>query len=121
MRSFLLSLLTVPLALAKTVEQTWDISWINAAPDGFERPVIAVNGQWPCPELRASAGDRIIVHVNNNLGNQSTGIHWHGIHQKGSPHMDGGSQVHQCPIAPGCSFTYDWIVSGQLANDNEHG
>jgi iron transport multicopper oxidase len=75
------------------------------------RPVIGINGQWPCPELRATAGDKVIVTINNKLRNQSTGLHWHGIHQSGTTVMDGGSNIHQCPVPPDSSFTYEWIVN----------
>jgi iron transport multicopper oxidase len=56
-------------------------------------------------------GDRVIVNVHNSLGNQSTGLHWHGIHQLGTSHMDGPAHGTQCPIPPGSTFTYDFIVS----------
>jgi iron transport multicopper oxidase len=111
MRSFFLALLAAPFVLCKTVEREWNITWVQAAPDGFSRPVIGVNGQWPCPELRATVGDRVIVTINNHLGNQSTGIHWHGIHQNGTGTMDGAAVIHQCPVPPGHSFTYEWTVS----------
>jgi iron transport multicopper oxidase len=97
--------------LCKTVEREWNITWVTAAPDGFVRPVIGINGQWPCPELRATVGDKVIVTINNLLGNQSTGLHWHGIHQNGTNHMDGSSGVQQCPVPPGSSFTYEWNAS----------
>ena len=37
---------------------------------------------------------------------ESTVIHWHGIHQRSSPYMDGVPYVTQCPILPGNSFRY---------------
>jgi iron transport multicopper oxidase len=112
MRFFLLLLLTLASSvIAKTVERDWNITWVTAAPDGFARPVIGINGEWPCPELRVELGDKVIVTINNHLGNQSTGLHWHGIHQNGTSHMDGPAVVSQCPVAPGQSFTYEWTVS----------
>ena len=35
-----------------------------------------------------------------------TTIHWHGIHQTISPHMDGVPYITQYPIAPGQAFRY---------------
>ena len=99
-----------PFAFAKTVYYNWNITWVTAAPDGYSRPVIGINGQWPCPQVDVDVGDRMVVNVYNDLGNQSTGLHWHGIHQNGSTDMDGASGVGQCPIAPRLSFTYDFIV-----------
>jgi iron transport multicopper oxidase len=84
---------------------------VLAAPDGFSRPVIGINGQWPCPTIKADVGDRILIHVENHLGNESTSIHFHGQFQFGSMTMDGASGVSQCPIPPGGIFTYDFIVS----------
>ena len=37
------------LGSAAVVEYDWDITWVNAAPDGFMRPVVGVNNEWPCP------------------------------------------------------------------------
>ena len=99
------------LAVAKTVTYDWNIGWTSAAPDGFSRAVIGINGQWPCPTIDVNNGDRVIVNVYNGLGNQSTSLHWHGIHQNGTAYMDGTTGASQCPIPPGSSFTYDFYVS----------
>ncbi|KAI9874868.1 MAG: hypothetical protein M1830_004516 [Pleopsidium flavum] len=99
-----------PLVFAKSVHYDWDITWVTAALDGFSRPVIGINGKWPCPQVDVDVGDRMVVHMYNGLGNQSTSLHWHGIHQNGSTDMDGASGTGQCPIAPGQSFTYDFVV-----------
>jgi iron transport multicopper oxidase len=52
-----------------------------------------------------------VVNVYNGLVNESTSLHWHGIHQRGTNQMDGSTGTSQCPIAPGQTFTYAWIVS----------
>ena len=98
------------LSFSKTVTYDWDITWVTASPDGFARPVIGINGQWPCPQIDVDMGDRVVVNVHNALGNQSTTIHWHGIFQTGSSTMDGASGVGQCPIPPGGRFKYDFEV-----------
>lgn len=98
------------LAKAGTVEYNWDITWVWAAPDGFGRPVIGVNGKWPCPKIEATVGDTVIVKINNLLGNQTTGIHFHGINQISTPDMDGPSGVTQCPVPPGSSVKYQWVA-----------
>jgi len=100
----------VPLAAARDVYYNWNIGWKSLAPDGFTRPVIAVNNQWPPPSIEASVGDRIIIDVYNGLGNETTSIHFHGILMKGQNHMDGPAMVTQCPIPPGSRFTYDFVV-----------
>ncbi|KAI9734044.1 MAG: hypothetical protein M1818_006982 [Claussenomyces sp. TS43310] len=96
--------------LAATVTYNWDVTWVSAAPDGFTRPVIGINGQFPCPPIEATVGDQVVVNLNNQLGNQTTSLHWHGISQKGTGEMDGPSGVTQCPIPPGASMTYTFIV-----------
>ncbi|KAH7157021.1 Cupredoxin [Dactylonectria macrodidyma] len=107
------SLLALPqLAAAATVTYDFKIGWVRANPDGaFERPVIGINGKWPIPTIEASIGDQVIVHAHNNLGNQSTSLHFHGLYMNGTNHMDGPAGVTQCPIAPGSSFTYNFTIS----------
>ena len=93
----------------ETVEYEWDISTGTVSPDGVERWAILVNGQSPGPKIEANWGDEIIVHVKNSMPEtdlNGTTIHWHGIHQKGTPEYDGVPSLTQCPIAPGDSFTY---------------
>ena len=53
-----LVLLAVTLsATAKVVEQTFDIGWVWANPDGrHARPVISVNGVWPPPTIHVDIG-----------------------------------------------------------------
>ncbi|KAJ5573745.1 Multicopper oxidase abr1 [Penicillium hispanicum] len=99
------------LAAAKDVYLDWNITWVNASPDGFERPVIGINNQWPCPQIDVDVGDRLIVDVYNGLGNQSTGIHWHGFYQYATGVMDGTTSVTQCPIPPGSHMQYHFDVN----------
>lgn len=106
----LLSLVT--FTRAKTVTYDFEIGWLTANPDGAKaRPVMGINGQWPIPQIKADVGDRVVVNVMNDLRNQSTSLHFHGLYQNGTTHMDGAVGVTQCPIAPGASFTYDFEVS----------
>jgi iron transport multicopper oxidase len=109
---FLALSLCLQTILAKTVTYNWTIAWVSANPDGeLVRPVIGINGQWPCPTLRASVGDNVVVNVQNQLGNQSTALHWHGLYQKGTAAMDGPVGLTQCAIPPGGSQTYNFNVS----------
>ena len=50
------------------------------------------------------------VHINvfNDLEFNGTSVHWHGIRQLNTTHMDGVPGVTQCPIAPQKNFTYTW-------------
>ena len=70
------------------------------------RSFITVNKQMPGPTLIMNENARVIVDVTNNLRSQVTSIHWHGMHQKNTPWMDGVGYITQCPIEPGASFRY---------------
>ena len=98
-------------AIAATVTYDFNITWVNASPDGFERPVIGINGQWPIPQISIDKGDRLVVNVLNRLGNQSTSLHFHGLYMNGSTEMDGPVGTSQCAIPPGASFMYDFKVN----------
>jgi FtsP/CotA-like multicopper oxidase with cupredoxin domain len=70
--------------------------------------MLTYGGSVPGPEIRVTQGDRVIIHLQNDLPEDfPTTIHWHGI--EGSNAMD-GTQVSQAPIEPGENFTYDFIV-----------
>ncbi|CAG8013593.1 unnamed protein product [Penicillium olsonii] len=99
------------LAAAKDVYLDWNVTWVSAAPDGFQRPVIGINGEWPCPQIDVDVGDTLIVDVYNGLGNQSTGIHWHGMHQYATAVMDGASGVTECALPPGSQMQYRFDVN----------
>ena len=107
----LLWLTAWPCVLGATIKLEFNLEWVLRNPDGLaERPVIGVNGQWPLPQINATVGDRVLLNVQNSLGNQSATIHFHGLFMNGTSHMDGTSYVSQCAIAPGSSFTYDFTV-----------
>jgi FtsP/CotA-like multicopper oxidase with cupredoxin domain len=74
---------------------------------GVPAEVWTYNGSIPGPLLRASVGDRLIVHFTNNLP-ESTTIHWHGV--KVPPGMDGTVGMMQPEIEPGGTFEYDFIL-----------
>lgn len=57
-----------------------------------------------------------MVNVLNQLGNETTSLHFHGIYQNGTTDMDGVAGATQCPIPPGGSFTYNFTVN--LSNKN---
>ena len=108
----------------KTRYYDFTISRGKLSPDGFEKEVILVNGQYPGPLIEANWGDTIQVTVHNKITNPSEGtaMHWHGLLMRDTPWYDGvpgyvasnfcGTtstdlfSITQCPIAPGSSFTY---------------
>ena len=44
------------------------------------------------------------------MQHNGTSVHWHGIRQWNSTHMDGVNGVTQCPIAPGDYFVYNFTL-----------
>ncbi len=63
----------------------------------------AINGTVPGPLIRFREGDNAILHVRNEL-TEDTSIHWHGVLLP--PEMDGVPGVSFAGIAPGETFTY---------------
>ncbi|KAI0386370.1 putative multicopper oxidase [Hypomontagnella monticulosa] len=90
------------------ITRTYDftITKETAAPDGVEAELLLVNSQFPGPLIECDWGDWLEITVHNNLSDEGTAIHWHGMLQQNTPWMDGVPGVAQCPIAPGCSYTY---------------
>ncbi len=70
------------------------------------RMFIAVNGRIPGPTLIVSEDSIVRVSVINLLTSEGITIHWHGMHQKGTPWMDGVGFISQAPITPGATFDY---------------
>ncbi|KAK4334748.1 Cupredoxin [Rhodotorula toruloides] len=116
----------------QTREYWWTIAKHPGAPDGYLRPMLLVNGQFPGPLIEANngapslpllpfrkltlhscVGDLIVVHVQNSLDQPIT-IHWHGLSQNGTNWEDGPSGVTQCPIGSGQSYTYQFPITGEL-------
>lgn len=96
---------------AGTVTYDWNLSWVSVNPDGeLPRPAVGINNKWPNPAIEAYAGDRIVINLHNQLENETTSLHFHGIYQDGSNGMDGSPMVTQCEIPPGVSFTYNFVV-----------
>ncbi len=97
-------------AEAAVLEYDWVVGYLAAAPDCVEKMVIAINGQFPSPTIHAVEGDTLVVKLKNNLPTEGVSIHWHGIRQRGTPFYDGSAFVSQCPINPGETFTYKFVV-----------
>ncbi|EQC37444.1 hypothetical protein SDRG_05047 [Saprolegnia diclina VS20] len=89
-----------------TVTYTMRLHQLFGAPDGVNRSMIGVNGGFGWDfVIRAVEGQRLVVHVLNDLDEPTT-IHWHGIFQNHSNAYDGASHVTQCPIPAGGRLTY---------------
>ncbi len=87
----------------------WTLTQVLSNPAGVTKQMRLVNGIFPGPLVEANIGDRVIVHINNQMPVPTT-IHWHGQYQRGSNEMDGSAGITECGIAPGSTFTYNWTV-----------
>jgi FtsP/CotA-like multicopper oxidase with cupredoxin domain len=65
------------------------------------------NGTLPGPYIRATIGDRLIVHFRNSLPEPTT-IHWHGLRVPND--MDGAPGMTQQPVPPGGTFRYEFVL-----------
>ena len=79
----------------------------EARPDGRSRQIWCYNGQLPGPLIRATLGQKLRIKVVNHLP-MATSVHWHGLHQPGTWHMDGVDKVSHEPIPPGQTFLYEF-------------
>ncbi|KAK0725494.1 laccase [Lasiosphaeris hirsuta] len=94
------------------LEERWlSIEEGPCSPDGYERHCMTFNGTIPGPTIIANWGDELVIHVTNNMKNNGTAVHWHGVRQLGSLLADGVPGVTQCPIAPGETMTYRFNVT----------
>ncbi|BGP59358.1 hypothetical protein NBRC10512_005153 [Rhodotorula toruloides] len=81
----------------------------TGSPDGFDKPMLVVNGMYPGPTIEVNNDDRVVVNVTNAMSNASA-VHWHGLFQRGTPWFDGTNSVSQCGIPPGHSFLYNFTL-----------
>jgi FtsP/CotA-like multicopper oxidase with cupredoxin domain len=68
------------------------------------------NGAYLAPTLRASTGDDVLINVHNGLRQETTTIHWHGMHLPAG--ADGGP--HQ-RISPGTIWSPGWTIDQPAA------
>ena len=72
-----------------------------ATPDCVERdPIVLTNGQFPGPTLTVNVGDLVTVNVRNRLHSVAVNVHFHGVHQRGTPWSDGATYYNSCPVSP---------------------
>lgn len=74
--------------------------------DGVRRSITVVNRMMPGPSIEVCLNDTIMVDVKNHMLGESTTLHWHGMHQRDNPYMDGVPHISQCPIQPHSTFRY---------------
>jgi FtsP/CotA-like multicopper oxidase with cupredoxin domain len=85
--------------------QTGQTNFLDGAPTN----TWGVNGAYLGPTLRATRGEKVQIHVKNDLP-EATSIHWHGMHL---PAVDDGGP-HQ-PIAKGATWSPSWTINQPAA------
>ncbi|CAJ0628695.1 14927_t:CDS:10 [Entrophospora sp. SA101] len=103
----------------KTNIFNFTIEKVTLAPDGFTRQLSTVNGQYPGPTIEVNKGDRIVMNINNKLG-EPTAIHGHGMLQRGTPWFDGVPWMAQCVIPDDYEFTYNFTVPEEVGTHWYH-
>lgn len=93
----------------------WNVTSKYRSPDGVLKKIYLINGQFPGPLIECRAGDRLTIHVTNQLDGPEDriSIHWHGLNMRGANAMDGASDFTQCSIPPNGTFTYDFEIDSE--------
>ena len=90
----------------KVFELTLDMIKWEILP-GVTVDAYAFNSQVPGPEIRVKKGDRVRIHIKNNIP-EGTAIHWHGLLVPND--QDGVETITQPSIEPGSTYTYEFTV-----------
>jgi CopA family copper-resistance protein len=104
---FLVCTLAVTPVFADIIQYELTISQQDVNITGKPVPAMTINGAIPGPTLRFKEGDTARIHVHNKM-DVDTSIHWHGLLVP--PGMDGVPYISFPPIAPGATFTYEFLI-----------
>lgn len=104
-----LSLLFAPYSVAAIKEYHLNINQGTVNVSGKPVQRITVNGKFIAPLLEFEEGDEAVIHVHNQLKDQDTSLHWHGLLLPGL--MDGVPGFNGFKgIKPNGSFEYRFKV-----------
>jgi len=102
-------LLVSPWTVAAIKEYHLNINEQQVNVTGQPLKRITVNGKFTAPLLEFEEGDEAVIHVHNQLKNQDTSLHWHGLLLPGL--MDGVPGFNGFKgIAPNGDFVYRFKV-----------
>uniref|UniRef100_T1GHN8 Uncharacterized protein n=1 Tax=Megaselia scalaris TaxID=36166 RepID=T1GHN8_MEGSC len=79
--------------------------------DMTEKGCQTINRQIPGPPIHVCKNDIVVVDVANFASGTAATLHWHGMHMRDTPFMDGVPFVTQCPIIYGNTFRYNFNAS----------
>lgn len=87
-----------------TVDETeWEVE------PGKVVDAIAYNGAVPGPTMRVDVGDKVTIRVRNELDDQGTSLHPHGLKDHDIS-IDGVTYITQDPIASGDAMDYTFVA-----------
>ncbi|CAF3925337.1 unnamed protein product [Rotaria sp. Silwood1] len=96
----------------RTYNAEFHIRWFNASPGTYERPILSINNEFPAPTIIVEKGNLINTTIINESSEETT-IHWHGLIQRNTLHMDGVPGITQFAILPNQLFVYTYSTGDQ--------
>ncbi|MES2659712.1 MAG: multicopper oxidase domain-containing protein [Verrucomicrobiota bacterium] len=100
--------LTQPAPGQRVVEYDLHIAESRQSPAGKLVRVLTINGGIPGPTLRFREGDFARIRVHNDLSNETTSTHWHGLLLPNKE--DGVPHITTPPILPGQTHTFGFTL-----------
>jgi len=107
--------------LLETKEVTWELA------PGKVIKGYGYNAQIPGPVIRAKEGEMVRIMLDNDLPDQPTSIHWHGLDEVPTPRRP--DALADDPVGPGDEFLYEfratpagtrWYHPGHMGMDPVH-
>ncbi len=99
---------TQPAPGQRVVEYDLHIAEARQCPAGRLVRVLTINGGIPGPTLRFREGDFARIRVHNDLPNETTSTHWHGLLLPNKE--DGVPHITTPPIQPGKTHTFGFTL-----------
>ena len=99
---------TVNLTPGKTVRYDLYVRDTMVNFTGKNKHAIAVNGSIPMPTLYFTEGDTAEIYLHNQLKNESTSFHWHGVFLPNQ--FDGVPNLTTAPILAGTTHLYKFAI-----------
>ena len=97
-----------PLPMVSGTDITLTIDRMMLGVDGEQTHAMGVNGTVPGPLIRLREGQTVRLNVTNNLADDSSSIHWHGMLVPFQ--MDGVPGISFPGISPKSTFHYEFPV-----------
>ncbi|EFJ17580.1 hypothetical protein SELMODRAFT_178788 [Selaginella moellendorffii] len=90
----------------------WNVSFVSTSPLGVNQRVIAINGQFPGPELETTTNNNVVINLRNSL-DEPLLLTWNGLQLRRDSWQDGTLGTN-CPIMPGQNWTYQFQAKDQI-------